>query len=510
MCRLIATAIILACPVAALGQQESVLDVGSRSQLLLDPTLVYESKNIAFTPRPARKHPNNPLLRADQPWEGWYVTMFTGSVLYDAGEKRFKMWYTAPGDPALFMGGKGGAGSYFASSPDGLTWEKPPVGTVKVKSDMPHNRIADVLHPSVFHDPADADLRRRYKMIGFNPDRGYVALTSSDGFRWEPQSDKAIVPISYVDDVVSAFRDRRTGAYVALPKMSTPVFGRQRRSIYLSQSFDFRHWTKPEPAFFADRRDDLGSLARIEKARPLLGHPDNPNVIRTEFYGAGAYSAESGVVGFPFVFTVSANVPKQSNQEGPIEVQFAFSRDLETWARPYRTPAIATGKPGEWDSGMILAASAAIDVGDEVWLYYGGTNYTHGAPILYDPSFPGRGSKFTTAIGLATWTRDRFASADGPRDGGTLTTVPMRFAGDRLEINTKTKARGEVRVEILDPAGRPLDGYDLSEPIAGDHLRHAVVFPGKPDLTALAGKPICLRFHLRDAELYAFAFRSRS
>jgi hypothetical protein len=137
---------------------------------------------------------------------------------------------------------------------------------------------------------SDAEPSRRYKMICFDVSRGYMALTSPDGLKWTEQSCTPIVPISYVDDVISAFRDRRTGQYVALPKMMTPVFGRPRRSIYSSSSYDFRHWSKIEPALFADRRDDLGSLARLERARPLLNYPDNFNVMRTEFYGSAAYS----------------------------------------------------------------------------------------------------------------------------------------------------------------------------------------------------------------------------
>jgi hypothetical protein len=35
--------LFLAAPSAALAQQENVLDVGSRSQLLFDPAMVYES-----------------------------------------------------------------------------------------------------------------------------------------------------------------------------------------------------------------------------------------------------------------------------------------------------------------------------------------------------------------------------------------------------------------------------------------------------------------------------------
>ncbi len=499
--------LLLPSPPDIRAQQENILDVGTRSQLLLDPDLVYESDGIAFTPHPARKHPANPLLKADQPWEGTYVSAFAGTVLYDKHEQLFKMWYTGPGDAAYFNGGH--YATFYATSKDGLQWDKPLVGSRKAKNGQPHNCLGAFACPSVFHEPADKDAARRYKMICFDEDRGYLALTSPDGLRWAEQSPKPIVPISYVDDVISAFFDRRTGQYVALPKMMTPVFGRQRRSIYLSSSQDFRHWSKPEPAYFADRRDDLGSLARLERVRPLLNYPDNLNVMRTEFYGAGAYVAESCVVGFPWVFTINANIPKRGNQEGPIEVQLAVSRNLESWSRPFRTPVLPLGKLGDWDSGMILSASQAIDVGDEVWLYYAGANYTHGAPQLYDAPAEKRGPKSAESIGLATWQRDRFVSADGPAAGGTLTTVPLRFAGTRLEVNALTKAKGEVRVELLDAAGRPLGGFPPSEPIGGDSLRHIVVFPGKPDLASLADKSVCLRFHLRDAELYAFAFRSR-
>jgi hypothetical protein len=83
----------------------------------------------------------------------------------------------------------------------------------------------------------------------------------------------------------------------------------------------------------------------------------------------------------------------------------------------------------------------------------------------------------------------------------------MRFAGQRLELNAVTKVGGEIRVEVLDAGGKPLDGIEKSIAITGDNLRHAVTFTGKTTLASLAGQPVSLRFHLRNAELYAFAFR---
>src|SRR5436190_19204829 len=235
-----------------LAQQQNVLDVGSRSQLLIDSQAVYEARGITFTPHPARKHPNNPLVVADQAWEGWYVTAFAGTVLFDEAAHRFQMWYGAPGHPDFFDGGV----ICYATSADGLRWEKPAIGTIKSRNGQSHNAVSPLLCPSVFLDARDEDPSRRYKMVCFDKDRGYLTLLSPDGLHWNGQSAPPFLPISYVDDVISSFRDRRTGHFVALAKMSTPVFGRVRRTIYSSVSPDFQHWSNIEPAMVADRRDD--------------------------------------------------------------------------------------------------------------------------------------------------------------------------------------------------------------------------------------------------------------
>jgi len=239
----------------------------------------------------------------------------------------------------------------------------------------------------------------------------------------------------------------------------------------------------------------------------VLDRPDDPALMRTEFYGVGAYSAESCTVGFPWVLTVNNNA-RYGNQEGPQEVQLGVSHDLVNWERPFRTPVIPHGELGEWDASYHQTASYAIRVGDEIWLYYGGANYTHGTPVLYRPDLhPGRGTEYTNSIGLVTWPLDRFVSADAPAEGGILTTIPICFSGRKLVLNARTNEGGSVAVSLCDAAGRPLEAFRRSEPFAGDALHHEVTFGGESDVSELAGRAICLRFHLSDAELYSFAFR---
>ena len=75
-------------------------------------------------------------------------------------------------------------------------------------------------------------------------------------------------------------------------------------------------------------------------------------------------------------------------------------------------------------------------------------------------------------------------------------------------LNYATSGAGSVRCEIQDAAGKPLPGFALAdcEEIYGDHLERAVSWKGDADLAALAGKPVRLRFVLKDADLCSLRF----
>ncbi len=70
----------------------SPFPVEDKAQLFVDQVLVRETQGISFTLHPAREHPENPLVKADQPWEGWRLEIY-GNVIHDEEENLFKMWY---------------------------------------------------------------------------------------------------------------------------------------------------------------------------------------------------------------------------------------------------------------------------------------------------------------------------------------------------------------------------------------------------------------------------------
>ena len=114
------------------------------------------------------------------------------------------------------------------------------------------------------------------------------------------------------------------------------------------------------------------------------------------------------------------------------------------------------------------------------------------------------------AGGLATLRLDGFASLDAFGQGGVLHTRPIEAPGGRLIVNADV--RGEMRVEVQDRDGKPLAGYAAADcvPVRSDSLRHIVRWKGVADFDALRGKPVTVRWLLRDASLYAFWFETKA
>jgi hypothetical protein len=103
---------------------------------------------------------------------------------------------------------------------------------------------------------------------------------------------------------------------------------------------------------------------------------------------------------------------------------------------------------------------------------------------------------------------DGFASVHAGYNGGEMTTHPLTFSGKRLALNYSTSAAGSLRAEIQDADGTPIAGYALADSIEmiGDELDGLVSFKSGRDVSKLAGRPVRIRFVLKDADLYAMRF----
>jgi hypothetical protein len=178
------------------------------------------------------------------------------------------------------------------------------------------------------------------------------------------------------------------------------------------------------------------------------------------------------------------------------------SRDGERWTR-YESPYYL-------ESGWALNGRTVVEAlmeqgmirrGERIW-QFGTVRFTeHGGALYGGVEFEGG---IHDRLLRLTQRLDGFVSLDAGPDGGFALTKPLTFKGARLTINVA--AKGSVRVAILDASGKTIPGFESAE-VSGDSVSKEIQWPA--DLTSLEGKPVRLRFELRDAKLFAFQFGPR-
>jgi len=476
-----------------LARDALVLRPGER-QLFLDDFVLGDLNGVARVIHQPRKHGTGPVIRADVPTDGAAIQL-RDAPSWDEREQVWKVWYIRFGDD-----GNGASGSGYARSKDGLVWEKPVLGLVEIQGNKNNNVVMVQGDPKAFTQHVIIDPRapaeRRYKgMIG---PRGRQPIVSADGFTFT----KLDVPAIPSQDESHLNWDESTGQYIFTVKHGGP-FG---RSVYLSLSRDFEHWTKPELIYHADARDqELGAkYLREVQANPRLWRPtiDRPDEYNVEIYNMAVFRYEGLYIGLPNYFESSGRIPPpRGNQDGINSPKLAASRDLRAWTRvgdrAHFIPISEMG-PGVLDTGQIMASSHPIRRGDELWFYYSGIDVRH------RPNMSRVIDEYRGAIYLAKLRVDGFVSLRAGEQAGRVDTRPVLVEGRRLFVNVS--ASGTLRAEITGPDGRTaLPGWGAGQcvPVKGDHVRAEVVWPDR-NLAELSGQRVRIRFVLQNTDLYSF------
>lgn len=456
---------------------------GPWRRLFLDAMVVEDSVGLTRLFHAAEKHPHNPVLKGDRPWEqaerfgGPYLY---GTVMWDGG--RLRMWYQC-----LYEGDL----TCYAESSDGVHWVKPNLGLVEFAGSKETNILiarsqahltGGACHlPSVLLRPEEPNPARRYLLFGFDRTVGPRVAFSPDGLRWRFAPETAEQPLFSSSDVVNFFWDPYRSRFVATWK----CHNRRGRAVGVAWSEDGLHWTKPwdGPVFVADDLD-----------------PD-----ATQIYGMPVFPYQGLYIGLPWIYharyfkdgtyTVERLYEAQEDSPRTVDVQIAWSWDLINWTRPpERRPFIPRGEPGEFDSSMIYTARAPVQVGDRLHFYYGGFDQPHDVPQA-------KGN-----IGLAILRLDGFCSMHAGEEEGWLITRRERFRVPKVLINAKTEADGYVVAEILDRHHRVLPGFSREEclPFRGDAVSHLLRWRGSEFRREEKEMDKKFRFFLRKADLFSY------
>ncbi len=184
---------------------------------------------------------------------------------------------------------------------------------------------------------------------------------------------------------------------------------------------------------------------------------------------------------------------------GPLsEVQLMWSRDGSTFElSPSTFMPPGPERPGSWTYSdnvawhLVETASDLEGAAPELTLYAQEFYYLGDVRLR----------RYTLRL-------DGFASIHAPTAGGELITPPLIFKGARLSLNFASSVFGSLRVEVQDADGKPLPGFTLDDSIElyGDTVARNAIWKNDADLGTLAGKPVRLRFVMRDADLYSIKF----
>ena len=337
---------------------------------------------------------------------------------------------------------------------------------------------------------------------------------SPDGFKWKPmeQTPRFGRHGNGLGDAFTIFADVDSGVYRLLTRAAgmesihyddkrprtnsffPPHFPHDparmnKRRIYLSESADLIHWSRPQC---------------------ILAPDDQEDNLDDSYYGMTQFKMGEMYVGF---LNVLHEVPNT------LDVRLVYSRDGWRWHQLNQwQPWLATSADG-WDKYMVNANAAPIAVGDEMFVFYGGASCHHdwwiigkkeGLDLKEGPHLPEVHSldKVQYGLGLAKMRLDGFVSIDaGAVREGVLVTNMLRTDRRQLVINGACSAGGYIKVEVTDEQENVLDGCSLQQcnAFTGDSTKHVVTWKDRPDIPH--NGTLRLRFFMRNASLYSFAFK---
>ncbi len=475
----------------------------STSVLFVDDEDVLYRAGTRLEGAVADRHPDNPLIPAgERSWEsllGWC------SAFRDPREGRHLLWYQAfnsipSRDPMSSV-------VCVATSADGVEWHAPELNHHQVDGN-PTN-IVIVGNGGHSHRYCCCAIEDPNRIFGDRLIMGYFDFArgkeidtpgmhlahSEDGLEWTPVPGAPFAPVAY------GFRG------VEVPRAGEPCTGQELWHIPLTMSDATDFFYDPMRKCYCwygkmwlDGPDGrmgwkhgLGyttstDLVHWEDPKLVLW-PDDQDPEWVEFHTGPVFVHEG-------IYFCLLQILNRGERAGVLDIELAVSRDGERWLRPFRsTRFIGRGDRGAFDGGSILTNSTPVVLDDEIRFYYGG--YSAGATGTLKESEPVR-----SGIGLASVSRDRFASIstlDGP---GQITLKPRRLPETgRLAVNADA-AKGEIRVELLNERGYRIPGYERENcrPVREDDLHIDIGWAGR---NRLPPGDVMIRIYLTEARVFA-------
>lgn len=470
-------------PVLAAGPP---LELGAHRELFIDRYLIDSLRGAALRLHEPRDEGG--VLKFDAPWEGEHCGYAT--LIRDGA--RVRLYYR--GMPAGVKDGTAGEVTCVAESDDGLRWTKPELGLFEVRGTKANNVVLANDPPfshnfSPLLDPRpDCPAGERYKALAGISKTGLFAFVSPDGLHWCKLRATAVIPtkapfkFSWMFDSQNlAFWSEAEQKFVCYFRVYEGV-----RRIARTESRDFVNWTAPALMTYLTE----GHESPLEE---LYTNQTEPYFRAPQIYLAVCARFVPGRQAITDAEATALKVVK-GYQKDVSDAVFMSTRGGSVYERTFLSSFIRPGIGAHhWVSRNNYPALGMIQTSPtELSLY---VNQDYAQPTAHLRRYSLR--------------LDGFASVHVPYEGGEMTTKLLRFRGKRLELNFSTSAVGGIRVEIQNETGQPIEGFAADDcmEILGNEIARLVHWKNEPDVAALAGKPIRLRFVMKDCDLFSLCFQ---
>ncbi len=481
---------LLALAVAAHSAEP--INLGNRRELFVDHFLIEQLSGTQLrlhTPRD-----EGIALKFDVPWEGG----FSGYVTIVQLRDKMRAYYR--GKPIANKDGSDDEVTCCAESTDGIHWTRPDVGVYEVQGTRKNNVVLMKAH-SVTHnfspfldDRPGVPAGEQFKAFGGTMEGGgLMAYKSADGLRWEKMAEapvitKAMVPYKYMFDSMNVpFWSTAEGKYLCYYR----VFEGGIRRIVRSESADFMKWSPP--VLMQYRNPDME--APIEHLYTNQTHP--------YFRAPHLYVA----IGARFM---PGRRVLTDEQAAAIKVNPGYFKDTSDAIFMTTRPVEGAAHLGFYDR-TFLEGFIRGGIGAQNWVSrtnYPALNVVQTGPEEMSLYVNQDYAQPTAHLRRYSLRLDGFASLHCGYAGGHAITKPLTFSGKQLSLNFSTSAAGGVKVGIEDPDGKPIPGFSLDDcqMQIGNEISRTVTWKSGTDISSLAGKPVRLRFSLKDADIFSFQF----
>ena len=482
-----------------------------KKHLFIDDEYVLEVHGLRRTTNRAVKHPE-PILRMDAPWDTASDEFSGFNVLYDAQDRTFKMWYTVS-NRMVDWGGMSRKLAY-ATSADGIHWEKPILNRVDHNGSMENNYVTpeelEEFISSIIIDPSEPSIRRFKMIVNCSSVWGSGRVTdwakqhtplnlaySTDGLHWD-------VPRN-VNPVLRGIGDEQFCLFYDVDRRKYQLYTRRvpnlPRDISLYESFDLVNW------------EDCGRVlvAGDEQDPPTLYNIHGMTLLKYDDYYLGLLntmhlhprSESLGVSQAP-----PADYPYKDDI-GLLDLQLAYSTDGRNWHRAHdRSAVIPVGQGDAPDAGMVIPQmNSPIAVDGDTYIFYSGWRYRHTAwSKRQADDNSDRNARQTVCGMLAIMPEDHWVSFDAGPEEGSLLAGPWELP-NKLFVNADAEG-GSIEVEFLDAYEKPIPGLGRADcvPVAGNGKEQEVRWKNSPlpaDMNEDYPRGGIARIFMRNAKLYS-------